>query len=372
MKNTKIYLIGILLLLAVLLSGCTKPNVCGNGICEIGETNENCPAEKGRDCPPTNICGNNECDLEQGENTENCPEDCIVVEEEPIGAPLGKPSTTPWEEPPPTYPGQAPLSTSSNINLPSLVEEPVPFWCNGADTDQSGKVNANDRAILANNFGSIDCKEPDWCNGADITQDGKVDATDLANLAAHFGRTDCADPIGPIEAESVELTFSVSQEGKVSLLDIVAVPYAPEIALDSTLQGKKGDFSIKLSSSSEVVGYHAFKPNFTIMSDPPMTLETTVYSVLLPYKGVNTTSISEYIEDASLGEELLLIYASLLCLPNGKCEGYENYFSCPDDCRDPYAEDGICNSTYNDGECDWDCYWHDAYQDEKEKGECFP
>lgn len=45
--------------------------VCGNGICETGETNENCP----EDCPNGEpVCGNGIC--EEGENAQNCPQDC--------------------------------------------------------------------------------------------------------------------------------------------------------------------------------------------------------------------------------------------------------------------------------------------------------
>lgn len=45
--------------------------VCGNGICETGETYENCPEDCDEDGP---ICGNGIC--EEGETVQNCPEDC--------------------------------------------------------------------------------------------------------------------------------------------------------------------------------------------------------------------------------------------------------------------------------------------------------
>ena len=50
---------------------CTdKPKtVCGNGICEYGETEQNCPV----DCKGA-VCGNGVC--EPGENHDNCPIDC--------------------------------------------------------------------------------------------------------------------------------------------------------------------------------------------------------------------------------------------------------------------------------------------------------
>jgi len=69
-----------LLLLAFALSGCIWPPVCGNGICEIGESHDNCPIESGGDCPPTELCGNGICNAAEGENNTNCPEDCPAIE----------------------------------------------------------------------------------------------------------------------------------------------------------------------------------------------------------------------------------------------------------------------------------------------------
>jgi len=50
-------------------SGATGP-VCGNGNCEAGETNTNCPD----DCPSGPVCGDGTCDA--GETNANCPDDC--------------------------------------------------------------------------------------------------------------------------------------------------------------------------------------------------------------------------------------------------------------------------------------------------------
>jgi len=49
---------------------CEPPVVCGNKKCEAGETYSNCPA----DCPAPIVCGNNKC--EAGETSSNCPQDC--------------------------------------------------------------------------------------------------------------------------------------------------------------------------------------------------------------------------------------------------------------------------------------------------------
>jgi len=49
-RSTVIILIAVAFYL--ILFGCVQPPVCGNGICEQGETPENCPSSNGGDCPP--------------------------------------------------------------------------------------------------------------------------------------------------------------------------------------------------------------------------------------------------------------------------------------------------------------------------------
>jgi PGF-pre-PGF domain-containing protein len=67
----------------------TPAAVCGNGVCEAGETSTNCR----QDCPPTPgaVCGNGVC--EAGETSTNCRQDC---------PPAQPPITLPKIEPTPT------------------------------------------------------------------------------------------------------------------------------------------------------------------------------------------------------------------------------------------------------------------------------
>jgi hypothetical protein len=55
-----------------LICGETPAPVCGNGICEPGESPADCPG----DCPEQGPCGDGECG--PGESFGDCPEDCIL------------------------------------------------------------------------------------------------------------------------------------------------------------------------------------------------------------------------------------------------------------------------------------------------------
>jgi len=67
-------LFGIIVLASFfVLFGCVNPPVCGNGVCEVGETPQNCPMSNGGDCPPeNNLCGNGVVDInEQCDDADN-------------------------------------------------------------------------------------------------------------------------------------------------------------------------------------------------------------------------------------------------------------------------------------------------------------
>ncbi|MFA4855110.1 MAG: hypothetical protein WC634_00805 [archaeon] len=73
----------ILLLLALLLSsGCIQPPVCGNGACETGENQQNCPQDCGTS--PTHFeCQNQKCAIVQGAGVDKCQTDkqCLTIPE---------------------------------------------------------------------------------------------------------------------------------------------------------------------------------------------------------------------------------------------------------------------------------------------------
>ncbi|MFH1544794.1 MAG: hypothetical protein ABIE23_01730 [archaeon] len=82
-KNLYLILVVALAVAAILLSGCIRPPVCGNGICEKGENHYNCPIEEGGDCKAPEMhmeCVTGQCVEVQGPGTDQCQEnnDCIT------------------------------------------------------------------------------------------------------------------------------------------------------------------------------------------------------------------------------------------------------------------------------------------------------
>jgi len=83
----------------------------------------------------------------------------------------------------------------------------------------------------------------------------------------------------------------------------------------------------------------------------PGEQNVTVVQVYLPYserdREIRLLDGDEIILSIDLREEL--------CNEDAKCDGFENYYSCPSDCA-VNAEDGVC-VTFSDGMCDPDCYY---------------
>lgn len=66
----------IVLLSLLFLFGCVQPPICGNGVCEVGEDQNNCSINDGGDCPEINLCGNGVCDISETNLT--CSSDCAA------------------------------------------------------------------------------------------------------------------------------------------------------------------------------------------------------------------------------------------------------------------------------------------------------
>src|SRR3989344_5283652 len=84
MKSDFPALIFVLTGFIILILGCISPEVpvCGNGVCETGETSESCPIVDGGDCPPVSLCGNGlvengeQCDDGNDIDSDSCTNEC--------------------------------------------------------------------------------------------------------------------------------------------------------------------------------------------------------------------------------------------------------------------------------------------------------
>jgi hypothetical protein len=79
MKFSILVFVLILFIASFLLFGCVQNPICGNGVCEAGETPQNCSVINGGDCPSINLCGDGVCDeIEKDSNSSfYCAEDCV-------------------------------------------------------------------------------------------------------------------------------------------------------------------------------------------------------------------------------------------------------------------------------------------------------
>ena len=177
MKRMPFAMLASAFLLAVLLSGCVDTGpICGVSGCEIGETPETCP----QDCPPAEFCGDESCDLPSGETWETCPADCPLVESD--------------------------LECVGNHCIGASNAQPTDCTtdaccaCCAADSTGDSVVDVFDLAAVANNYERTDCSPANnWCDGADINQDGRVDAIDLGLLGSYYN-VSCPSPCHPFPA----------------------------------------------------------------------------------------------------------------------------------------------------------------------------
>ena len=66
-------------------------------------------------------------------------------------------------------------------------------WCNGADINHDGTVDASDNWAWQNNYGQVNCSNVNsWCNGADANKDSVVDGLDYGIWQNNYGKTNCS------------------------------------------------------------------------------------------------------------------------------------------------------------------------------------
>ncbi|MCX6749041.1 MAG: hypothetical protein NT076_05555 [Candidatus Pacearchaeota archaeon] len=121
-------------------------------------------------------------------------------------------------------------------------------------------------------------------------------------------------------------------------------------------------FEARLMSSRKKQLYSiSFYPDFTILSDPPIELNETVVELNFPYS-LDAKYIEIYYKNI---KKLSVDISKQLCNKNKKCDGNENYLSCPGECKF-YSNDSLCLNVkdwfnlsleyWGDNYCDRDCY----------------
>ncbi len=137
----------------------------------------------------------------------------------------------------------------------------------------------------------------------------------------------------------VDLTFY--KEGKVDLKGLFLDIGSP------TLPSKRGSYVIQVLDSQKNPVYSAPLYVTFLRTESLEEVDSVTRPVYLPY-----SPESKEIQLQKDGRVLLSIPV-LLCNHNERCEEYENYNSCLDDCPSG-SKDGYCD-TILDGKCDSDC-----------------
>ncbi len=203
-KTLLIVIVAVAVLLAAgaaaffLLSGNQEPPViapvCGNAMCEAGESTASCPS----DCPPpVPICGNTVC--EEGESYTSCSADCPA---------------------PPSVCGNTVCEAGETAQSCAVDCGPPPPVC-GNEQCEEGETPASCPA---------DCRPPEPVPGIDTDSDGLTDLEERSIYQTDSRRTD-TDSDGFVDLNEVLNLFDPNNAQPVPLSDNPGITVHADSAL---------------------------------------------------------------------------------------------------------------------------------------------
>jgi hypothetical protein len=143
----------------------------------------------------------------------------------------------------------------------------------------------------------------------------------------------------------LEIYLNISINDIANLLNITIVS-GPE----ASIFYPDGNYTFQvLSKNGEILYQKNFEAGFVILSHPPVFVNETIVMFSIPY--LPNMQILRLLKGGKvIFEENIGKY---FCNQNGKCEGQENFYSCPKDCPSG-SKDNVCDALI-DGKCDPDC-----------------
>ena len=145
-------------------------------------------------------------------------------------------------------------------------------------------------------------------------------------------------------SEVLELDFIFYKNDSVNLNKVKLIQGNPSNLFD-------GDYTIVLRDEQKKLIYRkSFQVSFWLLSDPPIEINEKPVIIRLEY----TNFTKRFLLEIYKNEKLIFSEFINLCNKDGKCDKYESYLSCPEDCK-LNEEDDVCIAK-EDGICDPDCY----------------
>ena len=143
----------------------------------------------------------------------------------------------------------------------------------------------------------------------------------------------------------LDIYLYVNTNDSAKILNISILP-GPETPVFYS----KGNYTFQtLSKSNRVVYEKNLSIDFIILSDPPKFTNETIVFFSIP--------LSSDLQTIKLFKNKRLIFEEniqkFLCNNDGKCDSFENFYSCPGDCPSG-SKDNVCDALI-DGRCDPDC-----------------